>query len=117
MYAKKKRPRLVRQSDLSKGTERSLRYYVQHLPAPSPPPGPSPASKLGKAGGKVKDQVERPRYTITGTEIFDGLVSFAIVCCDVNSYGLILPDVYALIHVTDIVFCVTFPSSDADILP
>ena len=76
-----------------------------------------PASKLGKAGGKVKDQVERPRYTITGTEIFDGLVSFAIVCCDVNSYGLILPDVYALIHVTDIVFCVTFPSSDADILP
>lgn len=76
-----------------------------------------PAPKLGKAGGKVKDQVERPRYTITGTEIFDGLVSFAIVCCDVNSYGLILPDVYALIHVTDIVFCVTFPSSDADILP
>ena len=78
---------------------------------------PFPAPKLGKAGGKVKDQVERPRYTITGTEIFDGLVSFAIVCCDVNSYGLILPDVYALIHVTDIVFCVTFPSSDADILP
>ena len=91
------------------------------LPQASPP-GLLPRryglpSTLGKAGGKVKDQVERPRYTITGTEIFDGLVSFAIVCCDVNSYGLILPDVYALIHVTDIVFCVTFPSSDADILP
>ena len=90
---------------------------VLHLAANSPLPGPPRASTLGKAGGKVKDQVERPRYTITGTEIFDGLVSFAIVCCDVNSYGLVLPDVYALIHVTDIVFCVTFPSSDADILP
>lgn len=90
---------------------------VLHPPDNSRLPDPPQASKLGKAGGKVKDQVERPRYTITGTEIFDGLVSFAIVCCDVNSYGLILPDVYALIHVTDIVFCVTFPSSDADILP
>ena len=78
---------------------------------------PPQASTLGNAGGKVKDQAERPRYTITGTEIFDGLVSFAMVCCDVNSYGLIFPDVYALIHVTDIVFCVTFPSSDADVLP
>lgn len=54
MYAKKKRPRLVRQSDLSKGTERSLRYYVQHLPAPSPPPGPSPASTLGKGGRQIE---------------------------------------------------------------
>lgn len=93
---------------------------LEYLAGPEryiPPRFPLLPSKLGKAGGKVKDQVERPRYTITGTEIFDGLVSFAIVCCDVNSYGLILPDVYALIHVTDIVFCVTFPSSDADILP
>ena len=86
---------------------------LYHAPASRP----APDVQARKGGGKVKDQVERPRYTITGTEIFDGLVSFAIVCCDVNSYGLILPDVYALIHVTDIVFCVTFPSSDADILP
>ena len=57
MYAKKKRPRLVRQSDLSKDMERSLRYYVQHLPAPSPPPGPPPAPKLGKAGGRSKKDI------------------------------------------------------------
>lgn len=77
MYAKKKRPRLVRQSDLSKGTERSLRYYVQHLPAPSPPPGPSPASKLGKAFINIKTQVELPRYKMTGIAMLTGRVSSA----------------------------------------
>ena len=67
MYAKKKRPRLVRQSDLSKGTERSLRYYVQHLPAPSPPPGPPPASTLGKTFYDNKTIKKGIRYEHTST--------------------------------------------------
>ena len=78
MYAKKKRPRLVRQSDLSKGTERSLRYYVQHLPAPSPPPGPSPASTLGKAEAITKTQARRPRYRMTGITTLTGRFSSAV---------------------------------------
>ena len=78
MYAKKKRPRLVRQSDLSKGTERSLRYYVQHLPAPSPPPGPPQASKLGNARAIIKTQVGRPRYKATGKAMLTGRFSSAV---------------------------------------
>ena len=78
MYAKKKRPRLVRQSDLSKDMERSLRYYVQHLPAPSPPPGPPPASKLGKAQAITKTQARRPRYRMTGIATLTGRFSVAV---------------------------------------